>query len=327
MKLIKCFFLAVCFLGIGTSYAQNRKLLKNHDYSTLIRNAIEKLTLDAKDIKAAATLTRTYSEATTYYQNEIDQILTGNDPFKWKKTWDIMGLQNEISGEILDNSSAIRLICEPKRYTSELIPVKQKAVAELYEAGDYLLNLHDHKKAREAFDLLEDAAKLESGYKEVGRKIQEAKELATIKIVVEEVAAYARNKNLFSKRFYQAMLYNLQTEFVDDNFVILCTPEEAKRRRIEKPDLVVSVAFIDFQMGQPSDFDGTRQININGVIELKVFSPLENKDMLNSRFPGQYVWQNYSNRRNDLQGLFDAYSLSMCDQVVDRLSLFFRQYK
>ena len=326
MKLIKSFILAVGLIVILYSCSSNRKLLKQLDYTSVIRNSIERLTLDTKDFKAAATLTKTYSQASTYYQNEIDQILTGNDPFKWKKALDIMGLQNEISGQILDNSSAIRLICEPKLYTSELIPVKQKAIAELYDAGDALLNLHEHKKARQAYDLLQEAAKLESGYKEVGRKIQQAKELATTKIVVEQVTAYASNKNLFSKKFYQAMVYNLQADFLNDNFVILYTPEEAKRRKLDQPDLIVLVSFIEFQVGQPNDFDGARQINTNGVIELKVFSPLEDKDILNSRFPGQYIWQNYSNKRTDLQGLFDSFSLSMCDQVVDRLSLFFSQY-
>lgn len=325
--MVKYFILGICFIGIFYSCSPNRKLLKNHDYAAVIRNSIERLNRDSKDSKATKTLTQTYTQAIGYYQNEIDQILTSNDQFKWKRTLDIMFKNNEMSEEILYNSSALRLVCEPKIYSSEIPDVKQKAVAELYEAGISLLKKPSRKNAKEAYDYFKAVAHLESGYKDVGRNIQESKELATIKIVVEQVAAYSQNKNLFSKRFYQTMLNNLQANFLYDNFVILYTPEEAKRRKIETPDMIVLIAFIDFQVGQTENFFGSEQIHTNGVIEMKVFSALENKDILNSRFPGQYIWQNYnSNKGADLQELFDSFSLSMCDQVVDRLSLFIKQY-
>lgn len=322
MKLNKSFILAVCLIGIFSSCSPNRKLLKEHDYDAVIRNSIESLSLDAKNVKAAETLTRTYSQASAYYQYVIDQILTGNDPLKWKKTLDIMGLQNEISEDILFNSSAVRLICDPKLYTSEMNLVKQRAVAELYEGGVALLNTQEPKKAKEAYKLLQETAKLESGYKEVGKKIQEAKGLATTKIVVEQVSAYSQYRNLLSKKFYQEMLNSLQVDFLKENFIMVYTPEEAKQRKLERPDLVVFVSFIDFQLGQ---FLGS-QINTNGVIEVKVFSTIENKNILDIRIPAQYISQNYSKKRSDLQELFDAFSLSMCDEVVDRLSLFIRKY-
>jgi len=320
--MVKSFILVICVIGMICSCSPNRKLLKEHDYDVVIRNSIERLTIDAKNVKAAVTLTKTYAQASAYYQNEIDQILTGNGPFKWKKTLDIMSLQNEISEDILFNSSAMRLICEPKLYTSEMAQVKQRAVAELYEGGVSLLTTQEHKKAKEAYELLLETANLESGFKEVGKKIQEAKGLATTKIVVEKVPAYSHDRNLLSKKFYQQMLNSLQVDFLKENFIMIYTPEEAKQRKLEMPELVVFVSFIDFQLGQSL----SSQINTNGVIEVKVFSNVENKNILDIRIPAQYIWQNYSNKRSDLQELFDSFSLSMCDEVVDRLSLFIRKY-
>jgi hypothetical protein len=302
-------------------------LLKKHDYAEVINEATFKLSCSDHNLRAGQILQKAYAEALVYYQAEIDRILTGNDSFKWTKTLDIMQKTNELSNEIIYNSAANQLICDPKIYTSELINVRQKAVNELYEAGINSLNQHSKQKAKEAYFYFTEAGKLNKSYKDVGMKIQEAKELATIKIVVEKVPAYSQGKNLFSKKFYQTMLYKLQSNFLNDNFVILYSPEEAKRRELEKPDMIVFVAFIDFQNSQASDFFGSRQVNTNGVIEMKVFSTFENKDILYSRIPGQYIWQSLNSDKGfDLQGLFDSFSLSMCDQVVDRLSLFFKQY-
>ena len=70
---------------------------------------------------------------------------------------------NEISDEILFNSEANRVICEPKFYDGEIDDVKQKAVQELYNMGVAALNSGGIKKAREAYFCFQKAVKVSSG--------------------------------------------------------------------------------------------------------------------------------------------------------------------
>lgn len=112
--MVKSFILLSCVIGLIYSCSPNHKLLKRHDYTTVIRNCIDRLNRDAIDPKASNMLIQTYSKAIGYYQNQIDRILTSNDPFKWNNTMDIMQKTNELSEDILYNSSASQLICDPK---------------------------------------------------------------------------------------------------------------------------------------------------------------------------------------------------------------------
>ena len=231
-----------------------------------------------------------------------------------------------MSDEIRYNSFASQIICDPKIYTTEITEVRQKAVAELYNAGTRSLQTGTRKSAREAYSCFMKAYQLSPTYKDVATKIQEAKNKAVLNVVVEKVAAYAENKNLISTRFYETFLNKLQSDFLNNGFINIYSFTEAKQRKIDPVDWSVRISFIDFEIGESSVFDNTTSANIYGVAEFKIFSPIENKDILSTRIPGQYVWKSYqSNSGFDLQSLFDSYSMSMIDQVDDLLEGFVKK--
>ncbi|MDP2336176.1 MAG: hypothetical protein Q8N05_06950 [Bacteroidota bacterium] len=349
--------------------------MKKHNYAEVINKATYRLSCDADNKRAGQILQKTYSEALVYYQNEIDRILLSNDKFRWAKTLDIMQKTNDLSDEIRYNSTASRLICEPKIYASEIPDITQRAVAELYGIGTDLLTQNTKEKAKEAYYYFTKAEKLIPKYKDVGEKIHESKERATFKVIIEPVSAYTQNNVLsFStKTFYQTMFYKLRENFPYSGFISFYSPEEASNHKITNPDQIVQIEIYDFELeskiieyggevipnpskiltlvdgkyvwvkyvGPPNNRISNQKtlsrllMKANAV--LKITSPSDHKTVYKDNIPWNYTEElNYSYKSGisqthisispDNQIFFDHFSLSLGDQVVNRLSQFFKQY-
>jgi len=316
------------FSSVLSSFSTGNHQLKMPDYAEKINQIVYRLSCNANDRQAAKKLIKTYSNALMEYQQEIERLQVEPDSLKWSKTYDLMDELNELSNEILYNSAASRVICDPKVYTGELVEVKQKAVQELYDAGVRSLQTGTKREAKEAYFYFIKADQLSAAFKDVNQKIPEAKNKATINIVVEKAGAYANNKNLYAVRFYETILSKLQSEFLYDRFVNIYSFTEAKQRKINPVDWSVNISFIDIDLEKAASIDNSQFIYVNGVAEIKIFSAAENSDILNKRIPNQYIWKSYgSNDDSGWQTLFDSFSLSMTDQVSGLLSEFIKQSK
>ena len=309
-----------------SSFSTGHDHLNRSDYIEKINQIVYNLSCDPNDRQAAKRLLKTYSNALVEYQREIGRLQVESDSFKWSSTYDLMNEFNGLSNEILFNSTASRIICEPKVYTNELSDVKQKAVHELYEAGVQCLKNGTKAQAKEAYYYFIKSNQLSPAFKDVPQKIQEAKSKATINVVIEKVAAYAYYKNLFTVKFYQIFLNKLQSGFIYDRFLNIYSYTDVQQRKIEPVDWYIRISFIDFENEKTTSFDNSQFINMNGVAEIKIFSTIDKEDILNNRIPGQYIWKSYEiNGKDDLQGLFDSFSLSMTDQVYYLVSRFIKE--
>lgn len=333
------YLLFICLFIVFNSCSTTQSLLKKHDYAEVINETIFRLSCDAKDKRAGRLLQKVCAEALVYYKNEIDRILTSNAKFKWTETLDVMQKTNDLADEILYNSAASRLICEPKIYTSEIIDVRKKAVAELYNAGTDLFAENNKAKAKEAYFYFVKAGKLDPKYNDVGLKIREAKNRATWKVVIEAVPAHTQNNGLsFStKTFYQTLFYKLREKFASSGFVYFYTPEEAQKQKIENPDQTIQFEIADFEMESRITTNRHSQLLMTANSVLKINSLSENKVVFKERIPWNYTEElNYSFKAGinqekisispDNQIFFDHFSLSLCDQVILRLCDFFKPY-
>jgi hypothetical protein len=258
------------------------------------------------------------------YQKEIDRLQSGPDSFKWTKTYDLMDELNELSNEIRYNSSANQLICDPRFYDEELTAVKQKAVQELYDLGTKALNSGGVQRARKAYSCFEKAMTLNPTFTAGKQKLQEAKEKATIRILIDKPAAYASYKNLYTVRFHEALQNKLHADFLLDQFVIFYTATEFKQRKLVQ-DWTVRISFIDIFMENAASIDNSRSVYVNGVADIKIVSGKENQTIFDRRIPTQFIWKGYlPNYGSDLQGIFDSFMLSMTDQIANTLSDFIK---
>ncbi len=324
--LIYPFILIALFLAACSS---GEKALQKGNYNEAIFKAVNRLSSDPDNRKAIQVVKEGYPMAIQYYQEEIDQTLSGNDRFKWGHTLDIMLTVNRLSDEVRRVPAARKLIANPKTYTSELTNVTTRAAEERYNAGMEALSQNTREAARNAYNQFVRANNYIPGFRDVNEKIQQAKDLATIKVIVEPIPVGAKKYEYSAGFFYDNVFAMLNQRFPNESFVNFYTPDEAEQSGLKYPDMILQLSFFDFYIDRPVHFEeeqklskqveekyqvkigkdsvatrtrtiekrgtikiATDQVASGGVIEIRITDFQSDKLLLNQRIPGEYVWKN-----------------------------------
>ena len=320
-------FLIACSLLLS-SCSTGRKSLQQGNYYDAITKAASRLSNDPNNRKASEVVQDGYPLAVTYYQEEIDQVLTGNDPFKWKRTLEIMQTVNQMSDQIRRIPAARKLISNPKTYTTELVDVQNRAAQEYYDAGMDMLSRNTRESAKQAFFHFQNADGLVRGYKDSQKKMLEAKNLATMNIVVEQIPVNGKYE-YSAQFFYDNVFQMLNQQFQEKDFVHFYSPEQAEKSNLKYPDMVLQMGFYDFFIDRPQHFEENRdlsrqieeqyqvkitkdstvtrtrqvmkkgkikivtdQVASGGLLELKAVEFQSQKIVFTDKIPGQYTWEN-----------------------------------
>ena len=147
------------------SCSTGKKSLEQGNYYDAIMKAVSRLSSDPDNRKASQVIREGYPLSVTYYQEEIDKVLTSNDPFKWKRTLEIMQTVNQMSDEIRRVPAARKLVPSPKTYTSEMTDVQNRAAQEFYDAGLDALSRKTREAAKQAYFHFLNADALVRGFK------------------------------------------------------------------------------------------------------------------------------------------------------------------
>ncbi len=319
--------LIVGFLFLN-SCSTGRKSLQQGDYYDAITKAASRLSNDPNNRKASEVVRDGYPLAVTFYQEQIDQILTGNDPFKWKQTLGIMQTVNQMSDQIRRIPAARQLVPNPKTYTSEMTDVQNRAAQEFYDAGMDELSRNTRESAKQAFFHFQNADGLVRGYKDTQQKMLESKELATLNVVVEQIPVNGKYE-YSAQFFYDNVFQMLNQQFQEKDFVHFFSPEQADKSNLKNPDMVLQMGFYDFFIDRPQHFEEdkdlsrqideqyqvkitrdstvtrtrqvikkgkikivTDQVASGGVLELKAVEFQSQKIVFTDKIPGQYTWEN-----------------------------------
>ena len=326
MKHIYWLLLAMLFLGACSS---GQKALDQGNFREAISKAVNRLTQAPDNRKAQQVVADGYPMAMDYYQEEIDQTLTGNDPFKWNRTLTLMKEVNDISESIRRIPAARKIIPSPKVYASELTNVVQHAAEEQYAAGLALLERKNRDDAKQACRNFRECDRLVPGYKDVVQLLYEAKDLATLRVIVEPLPAPSMNYKLSADFFYNQLMERMNQLYPSESFVNFFTPEEAEKFELKYPDMVVDLAFMDFYIERPKHYEEehaltrdieelvqvkisrdsvrtekrlikvrgkikilTDEVASGGLIRLQINDFQANKLLVDNNIPGEFLWQN-----------------------------------
>lgn len=319
------FIVAGLFLN---SCSTGQKSLQQGDYYDAILKAANRLSNDPDNRKASQVVRDGYPLAVAYYQEEIDQILTSNDPFRWKRTLDIMQTVNQMSEQIRRIPAARSLVPSPKTYTSEMTDVQNRAAQEFYDAGIDALSRKTREDAKQAYFHFLNADGLLRGFKDTQQKMLESKDRATLKVVVEQIPVNGKFE-YSAQFFYDNVFQMLNQNFQEKDFVHFFSPEEAERTKLKYPDMVLQMGFYDFFIDRPQHFEEekilsreieekyqvkinkdstvtrtrmipkkgkikilTDQVGSGGLLELKAVEFQSQKIVFTDKIPGQYTWKN-----------------------------------
>jgi len=318
--IIAALFLNSCSTGL--------KSLQQGNYYDAIMKAANRLSSDPDNRKATQVVREGYPMAVAYYQEEIDQVLTSNDPFRWKRTLEIMQTVNRISDEVRRIPAARKLVPSPKTYTSEMTDVQNRAAQEFYDAGMDALSRKTREAAKQAYFHFQNADGLVRGFKDTKQKMLLAKDLATLKVVVEQIPVNGKYE-YSAQFFYDNVFQMLNQQFQEKDFVHFFSPEEAEKTKLKYPDMVLQMGFYDFFIDRPQHFEEekelsreieekyqvkitkdstvtrtrmvpkkgkikilTDQVASGGLLELKAVEFQSQKIVFNDKIPGQFTWQN-----------------------------------
>ena len=324
-KLVYIITLAI----VITACSSGQKALESGDYLGAIEKAVNRLSNDPDNRKARQVLTDGYPMAIEYYQEQIDNILSGNDRFKWGKTLDVMMRVNHVSELIRRIPAARIIVTNPKTYTSELEDVTSRAAEERYMAGLQSLDRSEREDAKDAYYHFLEADRLVPSYKDALTKMDEAKILATMLVVIEPIPVPSRRYELSAEFFYNQVIEQMNRKFPSQSFVNFYTPEEAEQVKLKYPDMVVSLEFFDFFVGKGAHFEEvealkkeieekipirvsedsvryetktflkegkikiiTDEVASGGLLEVKIEDFQLGKLLLDDRVPGEFVWRN-----------------------------------
>ena len=258
MRKINLLTLLVTIMLVACSTGQ--KSLERGNYYEAIMKAVNRLGSDPDNRKASQVVREGYPMAVTYYQEEIDQILTSNDPFKWKRTLEMMETVNGMSDGIRRIPAARKQVGTLKTYTSELADVQNRAAQEFYDAGMDALGRKTREEAKQAYFHFQNADALVRGFKDTRQKMLESKDKATLKVVVEQIPVNGKYE-YSAQFFYDNVFQMLNGKFQEKDFVHFFSPTEAQRMKLKNPDMVLKMGFYDFFIDRPQHFEEEKELN------------------------------------------------------------------
>jgi hypothetical protein len=210
-----------------------QKAYERGDYFGAVFTAVDRLRSNPDHGRSASVLESSYPMALKWAQDEIDLTLSSNEYGKWDKTLGIMQRVNDLANAIRQSPAAIRIIPNPKIYTSELTSVREKAAEENYQNGLFLLGQNNREAAKQAFYAFTKSNQLIAGYKQSISKMQEAKAMGTTYVVVEPFPVHAPLFQLSADFFYSQVFEYVNNRFPAQGFVNFFRPRSCRNPELE----------------------------------------------------------------------------------------------
>jgi hypothetical protein len=330
----RIFWIIGFFIVLLSSCSTGKIALQKGDYFSAISKAVERLKSAPENKNATSVIKDGYPMALEWSQEEMDFILSSNSAFKWEQAINLMKQVNNLSDEIRRTPAARKIIPNPKTYTSELNMATEKAAEERYNAGMADLNFNTRESARSAFNHFYVADQYIPNYKNVREQMETAKEMATLKVILETIPVHTQRFRLTSEFFYNQVFEYVNNQFGSRSFVNFHTPYQAETKKLEYPDLIVGMEFFDFSVGNLTrsekeetiekkvkieSKDSTKveyktytaklktysdQVLSGGSLRVRIVEPSTDKLLYDELIPGSFTWINeYAIFAGDVQAL------------------------
>ena len=324
------------------SCSTGKKSLQRGNYYDAVITSVSRLRSSPDNKKAKQTLKEAYPLALETLTAEIDNLVIGNDPFKYASVVDRYEKISSMAEEIRRSPAARSVKINITEYPEQLAAAREKAAEEAYIAARELLANGDRQSAKEAYYLFENAGKYVKNFRDLKEKMQRARDLATMFIVVEDIAVPGLYK--INSDFFQQNVISYLSERRSNDFIVFVNQADAEG--LPRVDQVVMMRFDDFVVGSSRDkevvkevtskdsvkvgtatiegkkvdvFDRvkatytmhTRQVISSGILDVKIIDAYNEKLLANNKFPGEFVWKtDWASYNGDKRAL-DAQQLKL----------------
>lgn len=224
------------------------KSLKKGDFDDSVLRAADKLKDTPTHASSLEALKRAYPLALDQHLADIRTEQMSENPFKWEPQLDSYIRLNRLYNAVSDCSVCSQAV-SARNFEKEEKIARHNAANVRYKEGQKLLAIGDREHARKAYEHFEKVNALIPDFNDVPKKLDLAYEIASFKVVVEQVLVTSRTYKLSNEYFQDRVNEYLQTNKRMNKFVRFYLPEEAARIRLQ-PDHVITLQFDDFVVGQ-----------------------------------------------------------------------------
>jgi hypothetical protein len=333
----------------GSCKSTGMQALTQGKYYTACLQAVDKLRSSPANEKATIALTQAYPLAVSYTEKETERLLKAlADANRYQKVFELYAAMNRIAVEISRCPAALLIIPNANYYNSQLEAARSMAAEESYLLAVNHLTIGTRAAARQAYWQFQKTNSIIAGYKDVATKLPQAKWMATLKVVLEQLPVGGQHQ--VSADFFQAKVFEYLSTNVRNEFIQLFSPEEARDISLH-PDQIIRLNFLNFAVGQVResrnsyevkrdsvktgtykdgngvlhDVYGTvkatvtnRKVEVSssGTLHALIIDGQTNAVLLQQRFPGTFVWANSYTMFNGDERALSKKELERCRRTA-----------
>jgi hypothetical protein len=240
--------LVVLPLAVLFSCSSGKKAYEQGDYYEAVMKSVNRLRSNPDHKKSREALADAYPLAVRWYEDDIANKLSSNDPYKWTAVVRNYTLINNMYSEINKAPGAKQVVPNPVSYFNELAEAKENAAKEQYDKGLELLAINTRESAKDAYYHFVEADALSPGYMDVKNLIDEARYVATLKVVVDQIPSISRYS--VTANFFQDQIESFLRTDINNQFVRFYNFQEAEEEQLNPPDQILRIYFDDFVVGE-----------------------------------------------------------------------------
>lgn len=242
--------IAFCLLVLFAC-SSGKKAYEKGNYYDAVLKSVSRLRQNPDHAKSLEALKNAYPLAVEFYENEAQNEIASNSNYKWKNAIQSYGYINTMYEAIRQCPGCKKAVSNPKNYYAEIAPLKEKAADESYTAGIDALMKGNRNDAKKAYFNFVDVQNYVPGFKDVVEYLDKAKDVATLKVIVEQIPVPARY-NLSGGFFQDKVEEFLRSNYTEGTFIKFYTPEEASIVSLPSADQIIRIQFDDFSVGNSS---------------------------------------------------------------------------
>ena len=249
---------------LAVSCSSGKRVYEQGNYYAASLKAVERLQRNPDHRKSAEVLASAYPMAVKTTQEDILHLQTLQGPQKWKGVVLAYERMNTLYDNIRRSPGALQVIPNPQAFHAPLRDARQKAAAESYALGERELQIGSREAARQAFAHFQDVMYFVPDYLDTRDKLAEAHDLATLKVLIEQIPVpgrYSIDAAFFADQL-ESFLANTQN---DHPFVRFYNPREADDIKLQ-PHQYLRVQFNEFTIGETHTIQKQEALRKDSVV-------------------------------------------------------------
>jgi hypothetical protein len=241
MRFVYTLIVSLAIVSIFDACSSGKSAYKHGDYYEAVLTSVQRLRQNPDHKKSKEVLTMSYTSAVEYLEQDAQNQINSNAPFKYSGAVADYEKINRLYEEIRTSPGALKVIPNPVNKYKELTEFKAKASEECYEAGVQALMKNTRQDAKSAYFLFADAAKFTPGYRESTEMMEQARNNATLRVVVVPAA----------DNYYGWSFESILHGYNGNQFVKFYTQQQADAQGLKKVDQFARVSVNNYVEGRP----------------------------------------------------------------------------